>query len=302
MVDVGSNTIHLLAAESDGVSLKALDDESTRLRLGRDVARFGEIGPEKLALALQTLTEYVDRARDLGAKTISLIGTQAVRSAANGPEFAQQVGAATGLSLTTISPAAESRLGYLGTMLDTPAERPRVIIDIGGGSTQMLLVDEKGRSRFVRSLPVGSVVLPALLIAHDPPNRAERGALLQAVSDAMEQVRLLAETGSVTPEYGVAIGGVARRLRRAGRLASGEPLLRHWVERLVPVALRVSSEAMEVFEAVRHDDADIVRTGAVIMRELMRIWSLEYCIVSDNGIREGAVLALARGEDVSSSD
>jgi exopolyphosphatase/pppGpp-phosphohydrolase len=91
---------------------------------------------------------------------------------------------------------------------------------------------------------------------------------------------------------------VGRRLRRAGRLSSGEPLVRLWIERLVDAVLTVNAETMEVFGAARPEDVDMVRAGAVIIRELMAAFELQYCLVSSNGIREGAVLALARGEEV----
>lgn len=298
VVDVGSNTIHLLVADCDGQRLTRLNRESVRLRLGADVARSGFIDPEKVNAAVQVVRLFVGRATRFESDSVTLIGTQAVRAAQNGVHLAREVQRATGLPLQVIDPRAEARLAYLGTTLDYPGERPRLIVDVGGGSTQLLTVDEQGQCHSTHSVPVGSLNLPMRYLLHDPPTARELGRLERAVLCALQDAQHALRGGGMRPEYAVATGGVARRLRRAGRLAAGEPLTLAWLERFVPVAFSVNAEALDVVGAVRTVDADMVRAGAVVLRDVLQGCGIRYCGVSDHGIREGAVPCLARGQHI----
>ncbi len=107
---------------------------------------------------------------------------------------------------------------------------------------------------------------------------------------------------ALLPEHGVLIGGTARRVRRLARLSPGEPLLLPWVERLADIASDVRSEVMEVLQACRLEDVDMIRSGSIILREVMRMCGMPYCMVSDNGIREGAILSMVRGERIGDGD
>ncbi|HEX6513863.1 MAG TPA: hypothetical protein VF157_16285 [Chloroflexota bacterium] len=300
-MDVGSNTVHLLIADSNGRKVAPVDDQSTRLRLGEDVARCGHFQPEKVTLAIETMQAYAERAARSGAKTICLLGTQAVRAAANGNQFASDVEQELSLPLRVISPSTEAQLGYLGTTLDVPERDAHLVVDIGGGSTQLLLA-KGGATTFVGSLAgIGSVTLPARSIHHDPPREAEREHMDLTIRQALG-ILAHPDGGHVRPRFGVIIGGAGRRIRRAGRLGPKEPLVRSWVQRMADAALAASTEMMDVFGAVRPEDADIVRTGALVLRHVMDAFDLQHCYVSDNGIREGAVLALARGEGIPNGD
>ncbi|MBV8086841.1 MAG: hypothetical protein JO247_18705 [Chloroflexi bacterium] len=303
VIDVGSNTVHLLVADSNGRTLTALDDESTRLRLGAEVAQGGALDRGKIRLAVQTVHGYVSRAQQLRCRTICLVGTQAVRSASNGAELAEAVRLNTGLPLYVIEPAVEARLGFLGTTLDTADERVRLVIDMGGGSTQLTLAEGNEQAHFLQSLPIGSVALPTKYLKHDPPRKLERESMELAVHQAVGVLNVHpAHQRAVHAEYGVVVGGVGRRLGRAGRLEPAEPLVRLWIDRLANVVMTVSADAMEVFGAARFEDADMIRAGAIILREVMATYGLQYCVVSNYGIREGAVLALARGEEIGIGD
>lgn len=296
IIDVGSNTIHLLVADCNGRTLDSVVDQSARLRLGADVAKGRAITSSKIALAASTVAEYVITAQRERAQSILLLGTQAVRAASNGADLVGAVERATGLPLTVLSPSAEARLGCIGTQLDAPGEsQARLIVDIGGGSTQLSLADD-AETHFLGSLPVGSVSLATAFLFHDPPSRHARSLIEPVIGEAVARAAPI--DGRLAPGYGTIIGGVGRRLRRAGRLGSGEPLVRLWVERLVDAVMSVSSETLEVLGAAKVDDVDMIRAGSLILCEVMRAYGLQYCLVSNNGIREGAALAMARGDVV----
>jgi exopolyphosphatase / guanosine-5'-triphosphate,3'-diphosphate pyrophosphatase len=298
VVDVGSNTVHLLVAECDGQTLTPIDDESTRLQLGADVALTGLFEGRKMRMATETVRGYVEQAQRQRTDTICLLGTQAVRTAGNGQRLARGIQDTTGHPLRVISPAVEARLGYLGTTLDLPDKRPRLIVDIGGGSTQLMLVDGKGRTHFEDSLPIGSVALPAKFMRHDPPRPSETERAELAVQQAVGRMNQRFPENAVEPSYGILIGGVGRRLARAGRLRPSEPIVRLWVERLSTATMAASAEAIEAFGAARFEDAEMLRAGALILRHVMAARGLQYCFASINGIREGAVLALSHGEEI----
>src|SRR5712692_7397011 len=115
VIDIGSNTIHLLVADSDATTLSCVDDQSTRLQLGAEVARNGSLDPQKMHAAVEVVSRYVDRARTAEAAEVHLLGTAAVRAAANRVELVDKLTAATGFQLQVLNAQEEARLAYLGT-------------------------------------------------------------------------------------------------------------------------------------------------------------------------------------------
>src|SRR5438105_15274592 len=95
VIDIGSNTIHLLVADSNATILSCVDDQSTRLQLGAEVARDGSLDPQKMHAAIEVVTKYVDRARAAKAAEVHLLGTAAVRAAANRVELIDKLAAGT---------------------------------------------------------------------------------------------------------------------------------------------------------------------------------------------------------------
>src|SRR5213593_4879887 len=91
VIDIGSNTIHLLVADSDATTLSCVDDQSTRLQLGAEVARDGSLDPQKMHAAVEVVSRYVERARAAKAAEVHLLGTAAVRAAANAGELIEQL-------------------------------------------------------------------------------------------------------------------------------------------------------------------------------------------------------------------
>lgn len=298
VADVGSNTLHLLTAKSDGAHLRPLHEESVRLRLGADVARAGAISTGNLEAALLAIERFVTRAKRAGVETMRLLGTQPIRGAANARSLAKAVQRGTGLRLHTLTPETEALLGYVGTTIDHPGLRPGLIVDIGGGSTQVSIVDKKERFRFSCSVPVGTINLPVRFLEHDPPRPDEVEALVSAVNHAVAPIGQRVLEAGIELDRGVLIGGLARRLHRAGRRAQGASLTRSWLERFQTAAMEISGDGFEALGAARQDEIDMLRAGSTILLALMHSCRVPAFSVSRYGIREGAVLLLARGRDV----
>ncbi len=302
VIDVGSNTVHLLVADCDGTHLRSVHDESRRLQLGKEVALHGCLATDKIEAAAGAVAEFVSVAEQHNAQAIRVLGTQAVRSAQNRNELLDCFNAFVEQPIQVLDPRTEAHLGYLGTTLDRALPGPYLTIDIGGGSTQLLLVDAAGTSHFVHTLPVGSVGLPVRFWQNDPPSPWEHARAVESVRGAINASNGHSGRYAVAPELGVLIGGVGRRLLKAGRLKSGDRMVHSWVERLTRTTMSVTSEAMEVLGAAAAAEADMVRAGAAILHQVMTAFSLDHCVVSDKGIREGAVLTLARGQEVGNPD
>jgi exopolyphosphatase/pppGpp-phosphohydrolase len=293
VADVGSNTVHLLAAKSDGERLWPLHEESARLRLGADVTRVGAIMPDNVEATVKAVRRFVQHSRRLDVDGLQLLGTHPVRCAANADSLTKAVLKGAGVRLQRLSPETEALLGYLGTTVDYPDMRPALVVDVGGGSTQLSLVDEQGQFTFVRSVPVGTVNLPVRWVRSEPPETEEAGALREAVAEALAPVTDELEGGF---EHGVLIGGLARRLRRAGRLPSRAAVSLPWLEHVNAAALALSADGLEALGAARREDVNMLRAGTTILATLMRNCRVESLALSRNGLREGAILRLARGE------
>lgn len=301
VADVGSNTVHLLMAKSDGARLRPIHEESIRLRLGADVARAGSISEANLAATLTAIKRFVARSKRLGAANVRLLGTQPIRGAANARSLANAILRGTGLPLHTLTPETEALLGYVGTSIDYPGFRPGLVVDIGGGSTQVSIIDKKQRFRFSCSVPVGTVSLPIEFLKHDPPWRQEAEAVKAAVERAVAPIGHQILEEGLKLDHGLVIGGLARRLHRAGRSANTALLSADWLKRFQHASMHVSSEAFETLGAARKDDVSMLRAGATILAAVMNSCRIMSVSVSRYGIREGAVLLLARGRDIPAS-
>src|SRR5262249_5954020 len=116
-IDIGSNTVHLLVARSDGYSLEALDDTSKLVGLGVDLEQSGALGPRRLGAAATATRTYVRRAHVAGARRVLVLATQAVRAAANRAEAVAVIEAACGERVLVLEPEREAALAVLAMRL-----------------------------------------------------------------------------------------------------------------------------------------------------------------------------------------
>ena len=145
VVDIGSNTVHLLVAEWDGAritpQLTPIDDVSRQSGLASDLELCGTISGQKRRFLAETVAGFARRANSLGAGRIQLFGTEAMRAASNGDELVSAVRAATGLPVHVLEPAEEAYLATLGAALHRRWQTTAMVADIGGASTQFAVAD-----------------------------------------------------------------------------------------------------------------------------------------------------------------
>ena len=285
-VDLGSNSVHLLVASVADHRLEPLLDESVFLGLGRALDGGGVLGPEARRGLVDVLVHYSELARGLGATAITFIGTEPLRRAADAPRIGHEVEAATGVALHVLTHEEEAYLTVVGVMAGRLVDRETLIVDIGGGSSELCVVGPTERPRAI-GLKLGSNRLTARHVTGDPPSRREvEGMISEARS-------ILAGAPDAAPAEIVAVGGTATNLLK---VVPGAPF------DLVLTRARIT-EAMDILERetaaeaverhlVKPIRAAILPAGAAILDALLTRYGMDRIRVSDAGIREGAILVV----------
>lgn len=169
-IDVGTNSVHMVIADvrRDG-RIDVVDRMKEMVRLGGDVFRTGRLSAASMALATRTLGTFGRLARARGVKRLRAVATSAVREARNGAEFVERLRRATGVPVRIVSGPEEARLIVRAVLHAAGAdERPRLMVDVGGGSVELALL-ERGRVTWLVSLPLGVARLDQRFFEYDPP-------------------------------------------------------------------------------------------------------------------------------------
>jgi exopolyphosphatase / guanosine-5'-triphosphate,3'-diphosphate pyrophosphatase len=209
VVDIGTNSTRLLVAEPEDGTLRELARESIVTRLGEGVDATGRLGDEPQARVFDALDGYreVMDAHDATVRTVVM--TSAVRDATNGAEFADQVRERYGLTGRTLSGDEEARLSFLGATSSRPGDVPLLVIDIGGGSTEMV-EGAGGEVEFHVSTQVGVVRHTERFLHADPPTPGELEALARAAREEIDAS--VPEDVRDRVQAAVAVAGTATQL------------------------------------------------------------------------------------------
>ena len=230
-IDIGTNSIHLLIAAIDPAlhSFSVVLAEKSTTRLGERDPDSGALSPESIERAFLTLRHCRDLALSHGAEQIVTAATSAVREAPNGREFLQSLDDQLGLAVDLVSGPEEARLIYLGVLSGFSfGEAPHYILDIGGGSTELILADGRGEARALTSTRIGAVRLQREFCQVDPlpsGRRAFLEAYIQGALDpAVAQVKGELKPGE-TPVL-VGTSGTAMALAALAAAEDGKPPLK----------------------------------------------------------------------------
>jgi exopolyphosphatase / guanosine-5'-triphosphate,3'-diphosphate pyrophosphatase len=210
VVDVGSNTIHLLVGEVDDGAVLPITGEKVSARLGAGVEKTGRLDEGRLVLATEAITLFASIAAMNGAPSPEILATSAVRDAENGEELVGRVWEATGLEMRLISGEKEAALGFRGALSAVRHEGRVLVVDLGGGSAQLVLGDASGGPEERISLPLGTNRTTERFVWQDPPTDEELEALRE-------------HAGRILPEWDigeaqvVAVGGSARAILKVTR-------------------------------------------------------------------------------------
>jgi exopolyphosphatase/guanosine-5'-triphosphate,3'-diphosphate pyrophosphatase len=282
-IDIGSNTTRVLVAEpGDGQLTKVMEQRAyTRINKAIDGDRM--ISAAKIDEVCEVVSTQVRLARELGAATIRAVATAAVREAANGEEAAAAIGEAAGVPVEILSEEEEGRLAFIGATkaLGHPAAGRIGVVDIGGGSTEVILGTVSGGVEEVRSWPVGSGVLADELIASDPPSASEIRKVRDRIDDIFDGVEI------ARPEQAVAVGGSATSLRKlVGTVLEYETLERG-------VRVLCGDPAADVARRFELDPVRvrILPTGVLLLEKVSELLG-QPLQIGKGGLREGVILDL----------
>jgi exopolyphosphatase/guanosine-5'-triphosphate,3'-diphosphate pyrophosphatase len=285
-IDIGSNTTRVLVAEPVDGQLKKTMEQRAYTRINKAIDPEGTIAPEKIEEVCEVVATQVRLARELGAETIRAVATAAVREAANGEESARRIAAAAGVPVEILTEQEEGRLSFIGATktLGHPVSGTVGVVDVGGGSTEVILGTVPGGVEAVRSWRVGSGVLADELIASDPPSAAEIRKVRDRIEDIFEGVEI------ERPAQAVAVGGSATSLRRlVGAVLEYETLERG-------IRVLCGDPAAEVARRFELDPqrVRILATGVLILEKVSELLG-QPLQIGKGGLREGVILDLLNG-------
>ncbi|NNC36746.1 MAG: Ppx/GppA family phosphatase [Acidimicrobiales bacterium] len=316
-VDLGTNNCRLLIARSMQNGFQVVDSYSNVVRLGAGLARTGKLAEANMAAAIKAIQVCADKMKAKRVKRWRCIATQACREASNGEAFMQRVKEETGLSFETITPRVEARLSVMGCMniLDLDKE-VALVIDIGGGSTELSWVDirkintDKMSRRISRppisawtSLPVGVVNLSEMY----PEDPDDLGGWFEDMKECVrEKIRendcenrfansfregrghLVGTSGTITSLTGVHLKLPFYQRNKIDGI---------WVDskHIIGTAKRLSTMSLEDRQkepCIGTDRATMLVAGCAILDVIYDLWPSDRIRVADRGLREGMLMGL----------
>jgi exopolyphosphatase / guanosine-5'-triphosphate,3'-diphosphate pyrophosphatase len=293
-IDVGSNSIHLVVVEADAMgNQQVLAREKHMVRLAKGILRTGEIGPEAFEAGLAALALMAGVVRGLGCETIMACGTAALREAANAPAFIAAA-ADLGIPIKVISGEEEAALIYLAVSRAIPfPEEPAVLVDIGGGSTELTWL-VAGRATASVSLAWGLQRLADAAPTSDPPLPAELVRLRKFIRKILKKARKALPEGLPATRLALGTSGTLLDLAKgaSGQASFGPEQLLRFKRRL----WRATTRDREAVLGVDPKRAEVLHVGASWAMGLMEWLGVEEVHCLPVGLREGMVWkALAHG-------
>jgi len=296
VIDVGTNSARLLVADVAGGKVSPVERRSTVTRLGRGVDLSGRLSTEAVEDACEAIGEYVVAYRELGAEIVEVIATSAVRDAENGSAFVAELRERFALSARVLDGEEEARLTYLGATSERAPSEPTLVVDIGGGSTE-LIVGTGSEISFHASLQAGVVRHSERHVSSDPPTAVEleslaadvRGLIEAAIGDGVEARAGIAVAGTPTSLAAVEMGLEPYDPARVHGHTLELPSIQRMLSQLAstPLAQRVE------IPGLHPDRAPTIVAGVVILVEAMRAFGLEQIEVSEHDILYGTAIAAA---------
>lgn len=290
VVDVGSNTIHLLVGEAGKGEVLPVTGEKVSARLGAGVEKTGRIVEERLSLAADAIGLFARISALNGVSEPAILATSAVRDAENGQELTERVRELTGLKMRLISGEEEAALGFRGAVsaVGTSWEGPALVVDLGGGSAQLIVGEASSGPLMQVSLPLGSNRTTERFVENDPPKKKELRALDEHVKEMMPGWGL-SQRVSV-----VAVGGSARAILKITQ----DDLT---VERMRKLALEVSDRPSAVLAreyGLAPERARVMPAAITTLAAILEHFGRDELTVARGGLREGTLLTLAEGKEI----
>jgi exopolyphosphatase/guanosine-5'-triphosphate,3'-diphosphate pyrophosphatase len=282
-IDIGSNTTRVLVAEPVEGQLKKVMEQRAYTRINKALDADGAIEQPKIHEVGEVVATQVRLAEELGAQVIRPVATAAIRDARNRDEVIHAISEVSGVEVEVLSEKEEGRLSFIGATktLGHPVKGRIGVVDVGGGSTEVILGTIGRGVEAVRSWPVGSGALADELLERDPPSPSEIRKVRDRIDDLFAGVEI------EQPDHAVAVGGSATSLRRlVGAVLEYETLER---------GIRVLS-GDPIADVARRFELDpqrvrILPTGVLLLEKLSELLG-QPLQIGKGGLREGVILDL----------
>lgn len=285
-IDIGSNTTRVLVAEPVDGQLKKVMEQRAYTRINKALDDDGAIQQPKIHEVGEVVATQVRLAEELGAEVIKPVATAAIREARNRDEAIHAISEVSGVEVEVLSEKEEGRLSFIGATktLGHPIKGSIGVVDVGGGSTEVILGTIGKGVESVRSWPVGSGVLAEELLERDPPSPSEIRKVRDRIDDIFAGVEI------ERPDRAVAVGGSATSLRRlVGAVLEYETLER---------GIRVLS-GDPIADVARQFELDPLRvrilpTGVLLLEKISELLG-QPLQIGKGGLREGVILDFLNG-------
>ena len=285
-IDIGSNTTRVLVAEPQEGQLRKVMEQRAYTQIGADTKRHGSISDEKIAETAEVVGTQVRLAQELGAEAIRTVATAAIREAKNGKKAMKQIARVAGVEIEILSEHEEGRLAFVGATktLGHPVPGDIGVVDVGGGSSEIVIGTVAEGVHCVKSFKIGSGYLTDEFLTTDPPSASEIRKLRDHIDDFFDGVEV------PKPDQAVAVGGSATSLRtlvgavleyetleRGVRVLAGDPI--------ADVAKRFELDPRRV---------RILPAGVLLLEKLSELLG-QPLQIGKGGLREGIILNLLNG-------
>ena len=299
MIDAGSNTLLLLVLEATG---QVVLERAAIARLGEGVFATGRLLEDARVRTRRIIGDFVRLAREAGARSIVVVGTAALRRAADGADFLGLLRDEFGIDeARLLSPVEEAEMALEAARrnLDTEApSRALVVVDVGGGSTEVAWAASAGAAApAYRSFEIGSVSLTEAWLRGDPPPPSQIGALRSEIDRVLSPLRsagippspdLVAVAGTATTLAAMELSLADYDAERVEGMRLGAVLLARWIERLAPL----SREARCRVPGLESGRADVIVAGLCVLERVLEVAGVREFRVSGRGVRFGVALRL----------
>lgn len=311
-IDIGSNSIRLLVAEAlleaktGRIALATLAADRSVTRLGASVFRDGRMSAESIDAVCGHLRRMAETYQGFHVSGVRAVATAAVRDASNQQEFLERASAAAGTRVEIVSGQEEARLIHLGVQARWPSRRRMLVIDVGGGSAEVVL-SENGKLVTAFSKPLGAVRLTEVMLKNDPPTEQELGRLFRYIDERLaspvERIghgfeRVVATSASAAAIV-CSINRVPRNRRdEADRLRASSAQIRKFFKE---VSVR-DLEGRRKFGGIGPRRAEIIVAGAAVFLRALELFRHSSLYYVSAGVRDGIVADLAArgvGRDIS---
>jgi len=302
-IDIGTNSIHMVIVkiEPSLPAFTVIAKEKDTVRLGDRDQETGNLTFEAITRSMATLKRCKDLADSFNANQIIAVATSATREAPNGQKFLRQIESELGILVNLISGQEEARRIYLGVLSGMDFnDQPHIIIDIGGGSTELILADIH-EPRFLSSTKIGAVRLSKEFVTTDPINEVElsslrtyvRGMLERSVDVIWNNLQLNEVPRTVGTSGTIETLAIIHAKEKLGTIPdplNGYEMSRKDLEKIVKKLAGMSYQERLEVSGVSEKRAEIIVPGAIILLEVMTMLKLDSIVVCQQALREGMIV------------